>query len=88
MINKKTIKEEINREIVVSVKCDKCGKEKKFDGMEEFEAQEYFHIFKTGGYGSKFPGDCSRIEFDLCEECMKNILKKEKINYRIKDVEC
>jgi hypothetical protein len=36
-------------EEIVSVKCDKCGKE--YDALD-FEAQEFHHIKFTGGYAS------------------------------------
>lgn len=57
----------VQREEVVSVICDRCK------GEFEDEIQEFHHIRFTGGYGSVF-GDGSRVECDLCQRCLKELV--------------
>lgn len=72
MVNKtkRTIEQEI--EDVKSVTCDKCKKEIMHENI--LELQEMHHIRFTGGYGSVF-GDDERIECDLCQECLMELIK-------------
>lgn len=51
--------------------CDKCGR--RSEAGSDFEYDEFICIRTTGGYGSVL-GDCARIEVDLCQHCVKDIL--------------
>jgi len=54
--------------------CDKCHK--KFDDKNAddiYEIQEFLHFRNVGGYGSVF-GDEAKIELDLCQHCVKEVL--------------
>ena len=57
-------------EEIISVKCDRCGKE--YDALD-FEAQEFHHIKFTGGYASIF-GDGTEVECDLCQYCLHEMI--------------
>jgi hypothetical protein len=63
-------------EVVVSesVQCNKCGKE--CDKGEEFN--ENMNNFYFGfGWGSRYDGET--WDFDLCEECLVDIIKSFKV---------
>jgi len=62
----------ITRKEVVKFICDKCKKE--FGPEDWIDWQETYSIRVGGGYGSVF-GDGSQIECDLCQHCLKEILK-------------
>jgi thioredoxin-related protein len=49
--------------------CDKCKKEVTND----IELQETFSGKFVGGYTSVF-GDMAKVEFDLCQECLKELI--------------
>lgn len=53
--------------------CNKCGKK-----MDLWDIQEDFSIYTTCGYGTKYDG--SKIELDLCCDCMEKLIKDCKIN--------
>ena len=54
--------------------CNKCGKE--FDLYDNLEG---FRIFKDClGYGTEFDG--SKLELDLCCECMNELIKSCKVS--------
>ena len=57
----------------VSMVCDRCG-EKQEITMDMIEVRHQF------GYGSQRDGDY--IEFDLCENCLVEVIKNEKIKVR------
>lgn len=57
-------------EEVVSVKCDKCGKE--YDA-NDLETQEFHHIKFCGGYASVF-GDGTEVECDICQHCLHGMI--------------
>ena len=61
----------VPRTEVVSIVCDKCGKEIIPDDAMEY--QEIYHIRFTGGYSSVF-GDESRVAADFCQQCLKEII--------------
>ena len=69
MINTSIIK--VPRAEVISINCDKCGKEITPDEMMEY--QEVYSIRFTGGYSSVF-GDGSRVAADFCQQCLKEII--------------
>ena len=62
---------------LVSITCDVCHKE--FDARTDkyhddiYEVQEFFIISRRCGYGSVF-GDEDTIGFEICQNCMKEIL--------------
>lgn len=58
--------------ILDSIICDKCKKEYKVK-EDEFEIQEFHHIKFTGGYGSVF-GDMTKVECDICQYCLKDMI--------------
>ncbi len=62
-------------DIVTAIECDRCHKKYKADGdsNDVFETQEFHHIRFTGGYASVF-GDESRVECDLCQYCLKELI--------------
>lgn len=53
-----------------TIACDKCGRSDDVDGME---GQEFLRHSDGAGYGSVF-GDGSRVELDLCQHCVKEVL--------------
>ena len=53
--------------------CNKCGK--KFDIYDE---QEQFSFSSWLGYGTKYDG--SRLDLDLCCQCMEELIDSCKIN--------
>lgn len=75
----------INKELKIkktykikSITCDHCGKEYN----DLMEIQEFLNYSNIGGYNSIF-GDGNKIEFDLCQYCLKEILNKENIKYNV-----
>ncbi|WP_251552389.1 hypothetical protein [Neobacillus muris] len=63
-----------------SVTCNKCGKTKKItseDYQKEWEAAEFQSFSCSFGYGSKF--DMEEWNFDLCEDCLEEIVNSFKI---------
>jgi antitoxin CcdA len=59
-------------EVVTHIVCDVCGKEVSFSD-DIFEAQEFLSVTTYGGYDSIF-GDGSKIEIDMCQDCLKDKL--------------
>ena len=57
-------------EEIISLKCDKCGKE--YDA-QDCEVQEFHHIKFTGGYASVF-GDGMEVECDICQYCLHQMI--------------
>jgi hypothetical protein len=59
--------------------CDRCGKEDKFNKQSkeswlDFKENEWHNIkIPTSGYGSILDG--CKIEFDLCDQCLFEIVK-------------
>lgn len=56
----------------VSVTCDKCGKTYDYED-DVLETQEFLNIDFVGGYSSVF-GDMVRVECDICQHCLKNMI--------------
>lgn len=48
------------------VQCNLCGREWQ---TKSPEGQECIYLEFTGGYHSRFFGDCSLVRLDICEEC-------------------
>lgn len=61
-----------NREEVVQVICNCCGKTLPVENGMVLE--DYVHVDKVWGYFSDQDGD--EIVFDLCEACMKELAKR------------
>jgi len=59
----------VTRKEVVSITCDRCGK--TFDDM--MDMQEFHRVKFTGGYSSVF-GDMTKVECDLCQDCLKDLI--------------
>lgn len=66
-----TEKKTIQIEDVVAVTCDGCTK--RYD--DPIEIQAFFHLKKTGSYGSIF-GDGTSLKCDICQYCLKVLLGK------------
>ncbi len=79
----KTLKEvERTIEEVDMITCDCCGYEQK-EGPQHWitcdrDMISTHHMF---GYGSS--NDQSTLDFDICEECLFDMLKKSNVNYRL-----
>lgn len=58
--------------IIDSVICDKCGME---IDKNQVISKDYFHISHIGGYYSHWPGDMSKLEIDLCQDCAKTLFE-------------
>ncbi len=56
--------------VVTGFTCDRCSA--KVDASD-LTHQEGHHIAFTGGYGSVF-GDGSKVECDLCQDCLKAVI--------------
>jgi hypothetical protein len=52
--------------------CDRCGHEAK---AHQGEAEEFVSIDRVGGYSSIF-GDGNRISVDICQHCLKEVLRE------------
>ena len=63
----------VEREVIDSTTCDKCGLTACHSGEGVLDAQEFIHWRRTGGYTSVF-GDGSVLELDLCQGCIKELL--------------
>jgi hypothetical protein len=57
-------------QVTTAIACDACGFEADANSMD---AQEFLSYSAIGGYGSVF-GDCSQINVDLCQHCVKSRL--------------
>ena len=63
----------VEREVIDSTTCDKCGLAACHSGEGVLDAQEFMHWRRIGGYGSVF-GDGSVLELDLCQGCVQELL--------------
>jgi hypothetical protein len=70
LIEYRTVRETKNIKLVEFVQCDRC--KKKFEPTD-MEAQEFFRIQKSCGYGSVF-GDETTVETEICQYCAKELL--------------
>ena len=60
----------VNTDVLVEFKCDRC----KLDFMKDhYEQQEMWIFGNIGGYNSVF-GDGLKIELQLCQHCVKEVL--------------
>ena len=66
--------EKIEQRIPAKITCDVCKKE--FDVRKDsFDVQEFLFINFIGGYGSVF-GDGSKVQAEICQDCVKKLLGK------------
>ncbi len=64
----------VEREEISAVTCDKCDKTLLVKNDKDvFELLEMYSISFVGGYGSIF-GDGRKVECDLCQECLKEMI--------------
>ncbi|MBQ5446861.1 MAG: hypothetical protein IIT48_09405 [Lachnospiraceae bacterium] len=63
------MREYTDQNILKSIKCNKCGKNIKFDNT--LPEEDYISVSKNWGYFSSKDGE--KHEFDLCEECYDNL---------------
>ncbi|MCK5023832.1 MAG: hypothetical protein KAS04_06660 [Candidatus Aenigmarchaeota archaeon] len=54
---------------LISVTCDKCGKETP----DLLDFQEWLYIDFVGGYASIF-GDFTKVQAEICQECLLEII--------------
>ncbi len=66
-------------QIINKLVCDKCGQEEEIGKLDTEYVIEFSHTF---GYGSEH--DFDKINFDLCEKCLFNLLSENGIKYRMK----
>ena len=84
MIEYKTIQETKEIKTPISTTCDTCDtcdicKTKYIydDNTESiYEAQEFLHIRRYGGYGSVF-GDGETVECDICQHCLLTMINNK-----------
>jgi hypothetical protein len=50
--------------------CDRCARQASHDDLE---FQEFISIDYVAGYGAVF-GDGSRVQLDLCQSCVQQVL--------------
>jgi hypothetical protein len=71
---RKYIKVQQEVERIVSVQCNLCA-----HTMSPEEAQESLNVHQVGGYFSQFFGDMTVLEFDLCEQCLYEMVRKMRV---------
>jgi hypothetical protein len=72
MIYQKSVRQTIK--INDKIECDVCHKTFNPE-VDIFETQEFLYINVHGGYGSVF-GDGNKIQCDICQNCLKELLGK------------
>lgn len=70
MIITKKVKVEINEDVIFE--CDKCKKSIMKEDWVEW--QETLSVDMIGGYGSVY-GDGVSLKFDLCQNCLYEMVK-------------
>ena len=70
MIKYKSVIETIETNEIESVTCDCC--KKPIEG-QKLKCNEFCKFYHEGGFFSDYPGDLAAIEFELCEDCMKEL---------------
>ena len=63
--------EEKLQTVVTGFACDRCSKHVDVDDLDH---QEGHHIDFVGGFSSVF-GDGAKVECDLCQECLHELIK-------------
>lgn len=64
---------QVERQILVSITCDKCQKEYTVANDDNLEIQEFHTINFVGGYSSVF-GDSTTVRCDICQHCLKQLI--------------
>ena len=59
--------------VLTAIECDRCKRTVTLED-DMFEAQEFLCIEQHYGYGSKYFGDMTKMEVDLCEKCTQELL--------------
>ena len=70
-------KQIVPQDIVTGFTCDRCGKSvnaENIDIEQSIVYHEALHINFVGGYSSIF-GDGIKVECDLCQECLYDLIK-------------
>lgn len=63
--------------VPTNITCNKCGIHHKITGQpNDYKANKFQDIVLHFGYGSKFDGET--IEFDLCDDCIEELIKSFK----------
>jgi len=75
---KKFRKEDVveKRDKLTSIICNKCGKNQELEDEFDLEINKFQTINLSFGYGSKY--DMEYWNFDLCEECVTDLVKSFK----------
>jgi ribosomal protein L32 len=70
---------EVKKEVVDSFICNNCGESfhAKHIAMDYYENSQIHNFVTSFHYGSKY--DCESINFDLCEKCLLEMIKKFKV---------
>ncbi len=78
------IKQKVTAQFQATKECDVCHNQysdpsvvdkQHWKSGELWDFQEFYHIEFTGGFGSIF-GDGSRVECDICQSCLKEMIWK------------
>ena len=64
--------EGVGTDTLDSVECDRCHRVIHSD--DQFTLQEVVSLDIRCGYGSKTWGDLHRVECDLCEQCLYELI--------------
>lgn len=73
MIEQKTqrVTREVEEVVERYILCNKCGRKDESRPNPAYEeVQEYLYVDLVGGYGSRFPGDSTRVRFEVCQDCL------------------
>ena len=66
-------KDENRVDVLDKIECDRCHQ--VISSKDNYDIQEVFSIDIHCGYGSKTWGDLHRVECDLCEQCIYELIK-------------
>lgn len=72
----------VHEEKVITLLCNRCGK--KHDNHDHIDFSDIESFSHTFGYGTTLDG--TKYEFDLCEDCFKEIISDFKIKPEIKEM--
>ncbi|MHB8065093.1 MAG: hypothetical protein ACYDG2_21165 [Ruminiclostridium sp.] len=75
--------ETVSVKVCDSITCNNCGKKFKEEGFDPAWANTIHSFSIDFGYHSKHDGD--NLQFDLCEQCLEQFIKKFKIPVQIKE---
>ncbi len=72
--------EQITKEVVDDIFCNKCGNSLKVDIQDNlFDFYGLTNVEIWGGYFSPVLADMSEYHFDLCEKCVAELMNSFKI---------